>query len=137
MEPSDSTIFQLFDPFCWLKDPVTKGSEEVGDSSIVLDVPIGGTFKYVFIVLDAVMESADLFIKVADFAGLLSVASSDGCKEPLCDGLEDVGIEVRVGCQSGRNGTGRHRWFQTLDWTNRERDTVLGRRGVGEIDRAV
>ena len=106
MEPGNSTVFQLFDPLCWLKDSIAKGNEEVGDLPIILDVPIGGAFEYVFIVLDVVMESADLFVKAADFTSLLSVVSGNGCEEPLCDGSKDVGIEVRVGRQSGRNGTG-------------------------------
>ena len=126
MEPGDSSVFQLLDPLCWLEDPVTKGNVEVGYSSIVLNVPVGGAFKYVFIMFDMVVEPADLLVEVADFAGLLSIMSGDGCEEPLCDGLEDIGIEVRVGCQSGRNSTGRHRWFWTLDRTNRERDAVFG-----------
>ena len=127
MEPSDSSVFQLFDPLHWLEDPIAEGNVEVGHSPVVLDVPVGGMFKYVFVVFDVVVEPADLLVEAADFAGLLSVVSGDGCEEPLCDGLEDVGVEVRVGCQSGHNGTGRHRWFWTLDWTNQERDAVFGR----------
>jgi hypothetical protein len=106
MKPSDSTVFQLLDPLCWLKDPITKGDEEVGDSPIVLDVPVGGTFEYVFVVLNAIVECADLLVEAADFNVFLGVASGNGCEEPLCDGSEDVGVEVRVCCQCGRNSTG-------------------------------
>ena len=87
--------------------------------------------------LDAVVESADLLVEVADFAGLLGIVSGDGCEEPLCNGLEDISVEVRVGRQCGRNGTGRHRWFWTLDQADWERDVVFGGQGVGEIDRAI
>ena len=137
MEPGDSSVFQLLDPLCWLEDPVAEGNVEVGYSPVVLNVPIGGMFKYVFIVFNVVVEPMDLLIEAVDFAGLLSIALGNGCEEPLCDGSEDVGIEVRVGHQSGCNGTGQHRWFRTLDWTNWERDAVFGGRGVGEIDRGV
>ena len=106
MEPGDSTVFELFDPFCWFEDPVAQGNEEVGDSSIVLNVPIGGVFEYVFIVLDTIVEPTNLFLEVTDFDVRLGVTSSDGCKEPFCNGSEDVGIEARVRCQCGRNGTG-------------------------------
>ena len=126
MEPGNSTIFQLLDPLCWFKDPVAKGNEEVGYSPIVLEVPVRGAFEYVFVVLNMIVEPIDLLFEVMDFNVFLGVASGNGHEEPLCDGSEDVGIEVRVGCQSGCNGTGRHRWFQTLDRTNRERDVVLG-----------
>ena len=125
MEPSDSTVFELLDPFCRLKDPVAQGNEEVGDSPVVFDIPIGGAFKYVFIMFDPVMESGNLFFEAMDFDIFVGVASGDGHKEPFSDGSEDVGIEVRMCCQRGRNGTGRHRWFRSLDWTDREGDAVF------------
>ena len=125
MKPGDLSVFQLLDPLRWLEDPVADGNVEVGHSPIVLNVPIRGAFKYVFVVFDVVVEPMDLLIEAVDFAGLLSVALGDGCEEPLCNGSEDIGIEVRVGRQSGCNGTGRHRWFWTLDQTNQERDAVF------------
>ena len=106
MKPGDSTVFQLFDPFCWLKDPVAKGDEEVRDSPIILDIPIGGVFEYAFIVLDMIMKHTDLLIEVANFDVLLGVVSGDSHEEPLCDSLEDVSVEVRVCCQCGCNSTG-------------------------------
>ena len=118
MESGDLSVFQLFDPFHWFEDSVAEGNVEVGHPPVVLDVSVGGSFKYVFIMFDVVVESMDLFIKVADFAGFLGVASGNGCEEPLYDGSEYVGVEVRMGCQCGRNGTGRHRWFQALNWAN-------------------
>ena len=125
MEPGNSTVFELFDPFCWFEDPIAQGNEEVGDSPIVLDVPVGGMFEYVFIVLDTIVEPANLFLEATDFDVFLGIAPSDGCEEPFCNSSEDVGIEVRVRCQCGRNGTGQHRWFQTLDRANRERNAVF------------
>jgi hypothetical protein len=127
MEPGDSSIFQLLDPLHWLEDPIAEGNVEVGHSPVILNVPVRGTFKYVFIVFNVVVEPADLLVEVVDFAGLLSITSGDGYEEPLCDGSEDIGIEVRVGHQSGRNSTGRHRWFRALDQTNWERDAVFSR----------
>ena len=106
MESGDLPIFQLFDPFCWFEDSVAEGNVEVGHLPIVFDVPIGGPFEYVLVVFDTVMESTDLFVEAVNFAGLLGVVSGDGCKEPLCDGSEDVSIEVRVRHQGGRNSTG-------------------------------
>ena len=125
VEPGDSTIFQLFDPLGWLKDPITKGNKELGNLPIILDVPVGGAFEYVFIVLDTIVEPGDLLLEVTDFDVVLGIASGDGCKEPLCDCSENVGVEVRVCCQCGRNGTGRHRWFWALDQMNRERNAVF------------
>ena len=125
MEPGNSTVFELLNSFRWFEDPVAQGNEEVGDLPIVLNVPVRGAFEYVFIVLDTIMEPANLFLEMTDFDVFLGVTSSDGCKEPFCNGSEDVGIEVRVRCQCGRNSTGRHRWFRTLDWANWERNTVF------------
>ena len=137
MESSDLPVFQLLDSLGWLEDSITEGDVEVGHSPIILDVPVRGLFEYIFVVFDAVVKSADLFFEVADFGGLLGVASGNGREEPLCDGLEDVGVKVRVGCQDGCNGIRRHRWFRTLDQTNWERDTVFGGRGIGGIDRSI
>ena len=106
VEPGNSTVFKLLDPLCWFEDPVAQGNKEVGDSSIILNIPVRGAFEYVFVVLDMVVEPADLFFEVTDFDVFLGVASSDGCEEPFCNGSEDVGIEVRMRCQCGRNGTG-------------------------------
>ena len=125
VEPSDLPVFQLLDPLGWFKDSVAEGDVEVGHLPVVVNVPIRGPFEYVFIVSDVVVKLTDLFVEAANFADLLGIASGDGCKEPLFDGLEDVSVEVRVGCQGGHNGTRRHRWFWTLNRTNRERDVVF------------
>ena len=94
-------------------------------SPVVFNVSIGGAFKYVFIMLDTIVEPADLFFKAMDLDVFLGVALRDSCEEPFCDGSEDVGIEVRVCCQCGRNSTGQHRWFRTLDRVDRERDAIF------------
>jgi hypothetical protein len=125
VKPGDAPIFELLDPFCRLVDSVAHRDEEVGDSSVVFDIPVGGAFKYVFVVFDPIVESGDLLLEATDFDIFKSVASGDGCKEPFGDGSEDVGVEVRVCCQGGRNSIGRHRWFQTLDRADQERDAVL------------
>ena len=106
MEPGNSTVFELFDPLCQLEDSVTQGNEEMGDSPVIFDVSVGGAFKYVFVVFDLVMESSDLFLEATDFDVFVGIASGNGCEEPFCDGSKDVGVEVRVCCQSGRNGIG-------------------------------
>ena len=41
MEPGDSSILQLFDPLCWLEDPIAKGNEEMGHSPVILNVSVG------------------------------------------------------------------------------------------------
>ena len=137
VEPSDSAVFKLFDPLCWFEDSFAQGNEEVGNSPIVFDVSIGGAFEYVFVVFDPVVESGNLFFEATNFDVFMGVTSGNDCEEPLCDGSEDVGVEVRMCCQSGRNGIGRHRWFRTLKRMDQERDAVLGGRGVGGIGRAV
>jgi hypothetical protein len=137
MEPRDSAVFKLLDPFCWFEDSIAQGNEEVGDSPVVFDVPVGGTFEYVFVVFDPVVESGNLFFEATNFDVFVGVALGNGCEEPFSDGSEDVGIEVRVCCQCGHNGTGRHRWFWTLDQRDWERNAVLGGRGVGGIGRAI
>jgi hypothetical protein len=102
----------------------------VGHPPIVLNVSVGSSLKYIIIMFDAVMEPTDLLFEVANFAGFLGIMLGNGCKEPFSDGLENVSVEVGVGRQGGCNGTGRHRWFQTLNRSDRERDAVLGRQGV-------
>jgi hypothetical protein len=106
MEPGDSTVFELFDPLCRLEDSVTQGNEEVGDSPIVFDVSVGGVFEYVFVVFDPVVESGNLFFEATNFDVFVGIASGNGCEEPFSDGSEDIGVEVRVCCQCGRNGIG-------------------------------
>ena len=137
MEPGDTPIFQLFDPLCRLEDSVAQGDVEVGHPPLVVNVAIWGPFKDIFVVLDSVVESGDLLFEATNFDVFVGVTSGNGCEEPLCDGSEDVSVEIRVCCQYGRNGIGRHRWFQTLDRANRERNVVLGGRGVGGIGRAI
>ena len=137
MKPGDASIFDLLDPLCRFEDSIAQRDEEVGDSSFVFDVPVGGAFKYVFIVFDPVVESGNLFFEATNFDIFVGVASGDGCKEPFDDGSEDVGIEIRVCRQCVRNGTGQHRWFRALDRTDRERDAIFDGRGVGRIGRGV
>ena len=106
MEPGNSTVFELFDPLCRFEDFVAQGNEEVRDSPVIFDVSVGGTFEYVFIVFDPVMESSDLFFEAMNFDIFMGIASGNGCEEPFSDGSEDIGVEVRVCCQCGRNGIG-------------------------------
>jgi hypothetical protein len=106
MESGDPSIFQLLDPLGQFEDSIAKGDVKVGHPPIVLNVPVGGSLKYVFVVFDVVMESTDLFFEAANFAGLLGITSGDGCEEPFSNGSENVGVEIGVGCQGGCNGTG-------------------------------
>ena len=55
MEPGDAPVFELLDPLGWLVDSIAQRDEEVGDSSFVFNVPVGGAFEYVFIVSDSVV----------------------------------------------------------------------------------
>ena len=122
----DLTVLKPLDPFGGAENSITDGDVKVGYSPIIFDVTIRGSVECVFIVLDTVVEPADLLLEVVDFAGLLGIALSDGCKEPFSDGLENVCIEVGVGHQGGCNSTRQHRWFRTLNWSDWERDAVFG-----------
>ena len=137
MEPGDASIFELLDPLCRFEDSVAQRDKEVGDPSFVLDVPVRGTFEYVFIMFDPVVESGNLLFEATNFGIFVGVVSGDGCEEPFDDGSEDVGVEIRVCHQCVRNGTGQHRWFRTLNRTDQERDAVFDGRGVGRIGRCV
>ena len=106
MEPGNPSVFQLLDPSGQFEDPISKGDVEVGHPPVVLDVPVGGSLEYVFIVFDVVMEPADLLFETANFAGFLGIVSGDGCEEPLSDGSENVGVEIGVGRQGGCNSIG-------------------------------
>jgi hypothetical protein len=99
----DLAIFQSLNPLGGAKDSITDGDVEVMYSPIVLNIAIGGSVKHVFVVLDMVVEPVDLLLEVANFAGLLGVASGNGCEEPLSDGSKDVHVEIGVGCQGGCN----------------------------------
>ena len=127
---SDLAIFQSLDPLGRAKDSITNGDVEVRYSPIVLDITIRGSVKRILIVLDMVVEPMNLLLEAADFTGLLGVALSEGCEEPFSNGSKDVHIEIRVGRQGGCNCTRQHRWFQTLNRPDQERDTVLSRRGI-------
>ena len=137
MVPGNSSVFQLLDPLGRSEDSIAEGNVEVGHPPIVLDVSVGSPLEYIFVVFDAVVEPADLLFEAVNFAGFLGITLGNGCKEPFRDGLENVGVEVGVGCQGGCNGTGRHRWFRTLDQSDWERDSVFGRQGIREIDRTI
>jgi hypothetical protein len=130
MKSGDPSIFQLLDPLGRFEDSIAEGNIEVGHPPVILNIAVGGLLKYVFVMFDAVMESADLLLEVADFTGLLGVMLGDGCEEPISDGSEDVCVKIGVGRQGGCNGTRRHRWFQTLDRSDLERGMVLSRRGI-------
>jgi hypothetical protein len=125
MITSDSAVFQTLNPFGGAVDSVAERNVKVGYSPIVLDVAIRGPVEHVFIVLDTVMEPANLLFEAADFTGFLGITLSDGCEEPFSDGLEDVCIEIRVSRQGGCNCTEQHRWFWTLNWSDQERGAVL------------
>ena len=137
VKSSDASIFKLLDPLRRFEDSVAQGNEEVGDPSFVFNVPVRGAFEYVFVVFDSIVESSNLLFEATNFDVFLGIALSDGREEPFGNGSEDVGVKVGVCCQSGRNGTGRHRWFRTLERADRERDAVLDGRGVGRIGRSV
>ena len=137
VEPGDASILELLDPFCWFENSLAQGNEEVGNSSIVFNVTIGGAFEYVFVVFNPIVESGNLFFEATDFNVFMGVASGDGCEEPFDDGSEDVGVKVRVCRQCVRNGIGRHRWFRTLDRTDQERGAVLDGRDVGGTGRCI
>ena len=128
--PGNSSIVQLLDPLGWAEDPIAEGDVKVGDLSVILLVAVGGSFEDVLIVLNMVVEPADLLFEAADFAGLLGIASGNGCEEPLSDGSKNVCVEFWVGCQGGCNCTRRHRWFWTLNQSDRERDAVLSGQGI-------
>ena len=106
VKPGDTSVFQLLDPFCRFEDSVAQGNEEVGDLLFVFDVSVGGAFKYVFVVFDSIVEPGNLLFETMDFNIFMGIASGNGCEEPLCDGSEDVGVEVRVCRQRGRNSIG-------------------------------
>ena len=55
MESSDPSVFQLLDPLGRFEDSVAEGDVKVGHLPIVLDVPVGGSLEYVFVVFDVVM----------------------------------------------------------------------------------
>jgi hypothetical protein len=97
VESGDPSVLQFLDPFGQFEDSVSKGNVEVGHPPVVLNVSIGGSLEYIFVVFNAVMEPTDLFFEVVDLAGLLDVALGNGCEEPFSDGSENVGVEVRVG----------------------------------------
>ena len=105
VESGNPSVLQFLDPFGQFEDSISKGNVEVGHPPVVLNVSIGGSLKYIFVVFNAVMEPTDLFFEVVDLTGLLGVASGNGCEEPFSDGSENVGVEVWVGCQGGCNGT--------------------------------
>ena len=125
VEPGDASVFELLDPFCRFEDSLAQGDEEVGNSSLIFNVSVGGAFEYVFVVFNPIVESSNLFFKATNFNVFMGIASGDGREEPFDDGSEDVGVKVGVCRQCVRNGIGRHRWFRTLDRTDRERDAVL------------
>ena len=130
MVTGDPAVFQSLDPLGRMVDSITKGNVEVGHSSIIGDIAVGGPVELVFIVLDTVMEPSDLFFEAMHFACSLGLALSNGQEEPISDGSENGCVEVRVGRQGGCNCTGRHRWFRTLDQSDWERDVVLDGRDV-------
>ena len=106
MKPGDVSVFELFDPLCWFEDSVAQRDEEVGDSSFVFDVSIRGTFEYVLVVFDPVVEPSNLFFEAMNFDVFLGVTSGNSHEEPFGNGSKDVGVKVGVCRQSGRNGIG-------------------------------
>ena len=127
---SNSAVFQPLDPFGGPVDSIAEGNVKVGHSPVVLDVAIRGSFELIFIVFNAIVEPSDLFFKALLLAGGMGLMLGNGREEPISNGSEDCCVKVRVGCQGGCNGTGRHRWFRTLDQSDWERDAVLGKQDI-------
>ena len=127
MEAGNSAVVQPLDPFGGTVDSVAQGNVELGNLPIVDDVAIGGLFKLVFIVLNAVVQALNLFLKAAHFNGCLGFTSGNGGEEPVSDGSEDVWVEFGMGSEGCRNGIGQHRWFWTLNWSDQKRHRVFSR----------
>jgi hypothetical protein len=106
-------------------DSVAQGDVELGNLPVSDNVAIGGSVKCIFVMLDMVVEPSDLFLKVVHFDSSLCFTLGNGGKEPISDGSEDAQVELRMGSQGCHNSTRQHRWFWTLNWSDRERDRVL------------
>jgi hypothetical protein len=98
MVTGNSAIFQPFDPFGRVEDSITDGDVEVRYLPIILDITIGGSIKRVLVVLNMDVEPGNLFLKAANFAGLLGIALSYGHEKSFSNGSENVHIEIGVGC---------------------------------------
>ena len=123
----DSAVFQSFDPFGRVVDSITQGDVEVRHLPFVDNVAIGGPLELVFVVFYAVIQAFNLFLKVVHLDGCLCFALSDGGEEAISNCPEDVQVELEMSSKGCRNGIGQHRWFQTLDQSDWERDGVFGR----------
>ena len=123
----DSAVFQSFDPFGRVVDSITQGDVEVRHLPFVDNVAIGGPLELVFVVFYAVIQAFNLFLKAAHFDGGLGFTSGDYGEEAISDGSKNVWVKLGMGSKGCRNGIGQHRWFQTLDQSDWERDGVFGR----------
>jgi hypothetical protein len=106
MEAGNSSVVQPLDPFGRAVGSVTQRDVELGNLSVIDDIPIRGLLELVFVMFNMVMQAFNLLLKVVHFNGGLGFASSDGGEEAISDGSENVWVKLGMGSEGCRNSTG-------------------------------
>jgi hypothetical protein len=70
---------------------------EIADLPIIKHEAIGGVVEGVLVVEDVLLQMVDMILEGLLGDGSVSLAIHDGLKESICNGLEEGGINVRLG----------------------------------------
>jgi len=93
---------------------------EVGNAAIVDGVPLWGPLEGFLVLEDVFLESLDLLGEPPILHGSVGLSVDDGGEQPICDGVQELVVNVGVSSKHGLGGPWRHgRWPQS--WRTRDR----------------
>jgi hypothetical protein len=102
----DSPIVVKVDSLHLLVGSIANRDVEVTDLPIVEDEAFRWVVESFLIVEDALLQAMEpIFIRLSS-NGSVSFTVGDSLEESICDGLEECGIQVRLGLESGLDGGG-------------------------------
>ena len=69
----------------------------MGNTSVIGDIAIRGSFERFLIMEDAILERFDLLCELVVLVGGVSLLIGDGGKKSVCNGVKEFSVDVRVG----------------------------------------
>jgi len=98
-------------------EPIPNWDMEVGDVTVVENVPFGGMFEGFFVMKDSLLKPFNLFCKALVVHHSLGLLFGDRAKEAISDRLEEDCIDVGVVLKGGVDCTGQHSWWCWHEWS--------------------
>lgn len=118
--PKDHTIIIELDPFGGVVESMASWDMEMGNASIVEDVPLWSMLKGLLVVEDPVLKAFNLIRKVMVVDGSLGLTLGNHAKEFIGNCAEEDGIDVWIVLKCGIDCLGQHcQWYWHIrlwDW---------------------